>query len=133
MQSFLKMKPKRKGEISLSFTDAGKPSHSHKFLTSQICLLMMLFVKMFEEPNKANLSQFYPLTKGYFREKSKKLNPIFLNPKFNLGIIKQFPAYKTQFFIHNSMPYLRLTPDEEFGMALGLVVPDKWILKSIFS
>ena len=32
----------RKGEITLLFTDIDKSCHSHKFLTSQICILMLL-------------------------------------------------------------------------------------------
>ena len=38
-RSLVKIKPSRNGEITLSFTDVGKPGPSHGFLkTSQICL-----------------------------------------------------------------------------------------------
>ena len=39
MRSFVKIKPQRKGEITLSLTDVGKPCTSRVFFsTSQICL-----------------------------------------------------------------------------------------------
>ena len=45
MRSFVKIKPSRNGDITLSFTDIGKSCPSHDFLTWQICLLT-LFVKI---------------------------------------------------------------------------------------
>ena len=45
MQSFVKIKSLRNGEITLSFTDAGKLCPSREFLVSQICLLT-LFMKI---------------------------------------------------------------------------------------
>ena len=45
MQSFMKMKSSQKGEITLSFTDIVKSSHSREFIASQICYLM-LFAKI---------------------------------------------------------------------------------------
>ena len=45
MQSFVKMKSSRNGEITLSFTDIGKSCPSWEYLTSQICLLT-LFTKI---------------------------------------------------------------------------------------
>ena len=53
MRSFVKIKPLRNGEITLSFTDIGKFCHCHKFLTSQICLLnifeKIVFVRKFPD------------------------------------------------------------------------------------
>ena len=39
-RSFMKIKSSQNGEITLLFTDIGKSCPSHKFLTSQIYLLM---------------------------------------------------------------------------------------------
>ena len=45
MRSFVKIESSRNGEITLSFTDAGKSCHSGEFLVSQIRLLA-LFAKI---------------------------------------------------------------------------------------
>ena len=45
MRSFVKIKSSRKGEITLSFTDAGKSCLSLEFLMSQICLLLNAICK----------------------------------------------------------------------------------------
>ena len=45
MQSFVKTKPWRNGEITMSFTDIGKSCLTCEFLSSQLCLLM-LFAKI---------------------------------------------------------------------------------------
>ena len=45
MRSFMKIKPSRIGEITLSFTDIGKSRPCPEFLTSQICVLR-LFTKI---------------------------------------------------------------------------------------
>ena len=45
VRSFVKIKPSRNGEITLSFTDIGKSCPSCAFLNSQICLLK-LFAKI---------------------------------------------------------------------------------------
>ena len=41
MRSFVKIKPSRKGKITLSFTDISKSCLSREFFTSLICLLMI--------------------------------------------------------------------------------------------
>ena len=40
MQSFVKIKPSRNGNITLSFFDIGKSCHNREFFTSLMCLLM---------------------------------------------------------------------------------------------
>ena len=45
MQIFVKIKHSRNGNITQSFTDIRISCHSHEFLTSQMCLLM-LFAKI---------------------------------------------------------------------------------------
>ena len=45
MQSFVKIKSSRVGEITLSFTDIGKSCPCRKFSASQICVLT-LFAKI---------------------------------------------------------------------------------------
>ena len=39
LQSFVKIKPLRSGQITLPFTDVGKPCPNREFKTWQICLL----------------------------------------------------------------------------------------------
>ena len=58
LRSFVKIKPLRNGEITLSFTDVGKSSPSHEFLTWQICLLT-LFTKIKLSRKIPNLQYFY--------------------------------------------------------------------------
>ena len=50
----MKLKSSQNGEITLLLTDVGKSCPSHKFLTSQICLLT-LFVKIKFYPELSNL------------------------------------------------------------------------------
>ena len=47
MRSFVKIKPSRNGEITLSFIDIGKSCLIREFFTSLICLLI-LFAKISE-------------------------------------------------------------------------------------
>ena len=50
MQSLVKIKSLRNGEITLSFTDIGKSCPSSEFLPSQVCLLA-LFRKKYSHEN----------------------------------------------------------------------------------
>ena len=61
MRSFVKIKPSRNGEITLSFIGGGKSCLSREFLTSQICLLT-LFVKI-----KFSLKFPNPCDRAYHR------------------------------------------------------------------
>ena len=45
MRSSVKIKPSRKGQIILSFTDVGKSCHSRKIFKWQICLLTLFAEK----------------------------------------------------------------------------------------
>ena len=56
MQSFVKIKPLRNGENSLSYTDVGKSCQRHELLTWQICLLTLL-VKI----NHAKIFEIYSI------------------------------------------------------------------------
>ena len=81
-RSFVKLKPSRRGKITLSFTDIGISCPSRDFITSQICLLM-LFAKI-------KFSRKFPnLQYAYFNahcvrmnlEHTYKLNTTSLPPK----------------------------------------------------
>ena len=54
MRGFVKVKPSRNGEITLSVTDIGQLCPSRQCLMLQICLLM-LFTKICEFPKKFSL------------------------------------------------------------------------------
>ena len=49
MRSFVKIKPSRNGDITLSFTDLGKSCTVHNFFTSQACLLTLVANIKFSE------------------------------------------------------------------------------------
>ena len=64
MQSFVKTKSSRNGEITLSFTDIGESCHSRECLASQISLLMHIakiaFSRKFPYLQYCTLSSLFP-------------------------------------------------------------------------
>ena len=67
MRSFVKMKPSRNGQITLSFIDIGKSCLSREFFTSLICLLM-LFAKIKISRKFLNLQYISYCTFGFNRQ-----------------------------------------------------------------
>ena len=80
MRSFVKIKPSRNGEITLSFTDIGISCLSREFLTSQICLLT-LFAKIKFSRNFRIYSILISLKKTYSNKwmtLAEKLNSFYI-------------------------------------------------------
>ena len=72
----MKIKSLRNGEITLLFTDIGESCPSRKFLTSQICLLM-LFAKI-------NFSRKFPDLQYPFGKALKNILPNYMTLTFDL-------------------------------------------------